>query len=947
MTDNTQSDINTFFNLESNQGGFNIIYTNIRSMRKNFDSFIININNSINRINIIILSEIWIGTDEVELFNIPGYVLFAECNDVYRSGGVLCYVDNSFDCNQLQLNMTTADALLLNVRFNRSYFKLLCLYRLHNFSENLFLDEISNVLSNINNNVIFVGDININIAATSAVSNNYSTLLYNNGFVSLINDPTRITNISKTCIDHVFVRSRNISKYKSAVFDEGITDHCILGISFRNNDNINLINNKISPNKSIIDFNLVKNKLQSTSWEEVYSERDVNLCYRKFHDLLIKIVDSCSKTFNSCHKLLKAKSLSPWINQQILNKFKKRKKLFKICKRRPYDNVLKNYFNKFCSDLSTQVSFTKNNFYARKIESCSGNVSQQWKVINSLTGVTSNKNVERIELPDGTFTAEPSVIADEINKYLISVQSDRPCTVPTVTFPLVRSYLQSFFIEPTDLNEIIHAVKNLKNKKSTGFDKISVELLKFIIDEIAPILVYLINISFSTGIFPEMLKLSSVVPILKKNNSFQLDNIRPISLLSVFSKLFEKIMVKRLLKYLDNLNFFSKRQFGFVKGKSTEDALTYITENIYSSLNSRLKCTGLFIDFKKAFDLVDHEILLNKLEYAGIRGIAWSWFRTLITNRKQQVKIQNTFSSTRTVESGVPQGSVISAVLFLIFINDLLTLNFNGKITAFADDIAIFYSHENELTISEQINSDLLLLRKWCLINKMQVNVNKSKFLNFSFQNFELPVPVKFHSASCNMILCNCQPLEKVNTFKYLGITLDKKFTFEEHISILHKKITSTIRKFYFLRNFCSIELLRSLYFALINSRLQYGILCWGGTYNFLINRLRTTQNYFLRIILKKAKRESSFPLYSQLKILPIQHLFIFKVLRLFFVRSGNLGTNNLYYATRFAHNRNYRLPKVNKTIFKHSITYLGPKYFNFLPLDIKNAANLKTFCKK
>lgn len=405
----------------------------------------------------------------------------------------------------------------------------------------------------------------------------------------------------------------------------------------------------------------------------------------------------------------------------------------------------------------------------------------------------------------------------------------------------------------------------------------------------------------------------------------------------------------RLESFLKKYNLLNSNQFGFIKGKSTESALTTVTEHIFNGLNSKLKTTGLFIDFKKAFDMVNHEILLNKLEAFGIRGVPLNWFRSFILGRRQQVKIKNTFSDPLVTHSGVPQGSMTSATLFLIFINDLLNINFHGKINAFADDIALFYTDSNLNTLTVFINEDLLLLKEWCTTNKMQVNVNKTKFMNFDLTGFDLPNPIIFHSSTCNIQLCTCQPLEKVKTIKYLGVLLDEKFSFESHVLNLHAKLRSQIRKFYFLRNFCDISLLRTLYFALINSRLQYALPCWGGAYKYLIDKLRTTQNYFLRIILKKPKRTSSFPLYQELKILPIQHLYVFKVLRLFFLRSGNrenVMPSNVY-NTRSFENKFIKLPKVNKVIFRNSLHYLGPKYYNQLPLQIKNSKNIRYFCRR
>jgi hypothetical protein len=321
---------------------------------------------------------------------------------------------------------------------------------------------------------------------------------------------------------------------------------------------------------------------------------------------------------------------------------------------------------------------------------------------------------------------------------------------------------QSMFVEPVDNEEMVATIKNLKNKKSTGFDNISVEFVKKVATIIAPVLVHVVNLSFMNGVFPEQLKTSTVVPIFKKAQSCKIDNIRPISLLSVFSKIIEKIMRKRLVQYLDRINFFSRRQFGFRQGLGTEDALLSVTDKIYSNFNTNKKTTGLFIDFKTAFDLVDHSILLSKLEAAGIRGTGLCWFNSFLSNRVQKVKILDHMSEPLTVRAGVPQGSVLSATLFLVFINDLLEIPFHGSANAFADDIAFFYS---EMTIHEiwtKINEDLEVLNVWCHMNKMKINVNKTKYVNFSLVNtFEFPVNLLFHDLNCLKINCKCEKIEK------------------------------------------------------------------------------------------------------------------------------------------------------------------------------------------
>lgn len=947
--------LNIFFNNQEQTTKFNLIYTNIRSLRKNFCSFLVELSKIETEIHFIVLSEVWIGSDEIALYNIPGFKAYFNCNDNYRAGGVVCFVNNYFVVNTIHFEFKTADILILNVKVNNLFLKLFCLYRLQQYSQNDFNAELSKLLEHITGNVIYVGDVNINLLSKDSTTLAYHSLLNNNGFLSLVNSPTRITSASQTCIDHVFVRHRDICSFKSDVFDIGVTDHCILGLKYVNpNCGINERLNDSHLNEAVgtryCDINLIKNKIKEVNFNHVLASNDVNLSYNKFQNILSHVLDSCMKNSSPNSKLNRAKNVTPWITSTILKKISKRKKLYKIYKRRPYDTKFESYFHRFSSNLTQEIDLTKNQFYESKLEKCKGDSAGQWRIINGLTGRKNNSTVDKIELHDNTIVSDPAIVARLINEHFISVQSGQMTSQGTVadgTLPSLYNQPRSFFFMPATVEEVKTVINSLKNKRSTGFDFINVEVVKSIANDISPALVHIMNLSFVTGVFPDMLKLSIVVPIWKKNDSLKLDNLRPISLLSVFSKLFEKICNVRLLKYLNYLEFFSGRQFGFIKGRSTEDALITVTDQIYNNYNLNLKTTGIFIDFKKAFDFVNHSILLNKLEAAGIRGVALDWFESFFTKRSQKVKVGNYLSTPHIVKSGVPQGSVMSATLFLIFINDLLELPFRGRINAFADDIALFYSHGQGQVIADSISHDMALLRSWCVKNCMEVNVSKTKYINFDSVGFTFQSQIKYHDLNCNAAICNCQVIEKVSSFKYLGVTLDEKMSWDIHITELHRKIRCSIRTFYFLRNFCNAALLRTLYFALVNSKLQYGITCWGSSYKYLIDRLRVTQNFFIRIILKQHMRESSAPLYKELKILPVQHLFVYKVLRLFYMRSGNRNNDNRYYMTRSAVQGVFRLPKVNKLFFRRSLLYLGPKFFNQLPDRIKYCNGNRLFCRK
>lgn len=938
-----------FFAYNENERSLNFLYANIRSIRKNFNTFLTEFSQIDNDVHFIVFSEVWIASHELYLYKIPGYNVYGCCNDNYRAGGVVCYVKNNIEASNENIRrMETADNLLLQIKIGKFYCNLLCIYRLQSFSEESFIDELAEILPLIRKNTIYFADGNVNLLNLNSTHTvNYQNIMNCNGYLSLVNVPTRITPTSKTCIDHCFIKCRNVSNYKSAVFDIGLTDHCLLGLKIVDK----ALSSGLSENanaiiyKNIIDYNLVKQKLCSIKWEDLYEIIDVNQCYNSFYNILNEVINSCTKSIVLKNKLDKARLKSAWITARILRKINKRNKLYRISKRRPYDIEFKNYFTRFSLDLKNEIDKTRNNYYSEQLVNCNGDTARQWRIINSITGGSSVQTIDKIELTDGTVIRGAQNIAEEVNRHLTDIANN---ISPSVTSVCERpNYIDSFFVNFTDTTEVINIINGLKNKKSSGYDNFNVNLVKCIAEEIANVLTYIINLSFSTGVFPDSLKLSIVVPLLKKPNLLNINNLRPISLISVFSKIIEKIMKTRLIGYLNNISVLSTNQFGFTKGKCTEDALIKVTDYIYSNFNENKKVTGLFIDFKKAFDTVNHSILLNKMESIGIRGVALDWFSSYLSGRRQRVRVAGCLSEALPVARGVPQGAVLSANLFLIFINDLLAQNLNGSVNAFADDVAIFYSDLNTQNLLEKINEDLITVRNWCKLNCMEINVSKTKFVNFALRGFDLPRSLVYHKYNCSSIVCDCQIIEQTATFKYLGVIFDEKLSWEKHIQELNNKIKYSIRKFYYLKNICSEQLMRNLYFALIQSRIQYGLIAWGGTFKYLIEKIRVTQNYLIRIIMNKNARESSFPLFVELKIFPIQHNYIFKVLRLFYNRSGNQGTNELYYNTRNVERLMFRIPKVNKSVFKHSFTYSGPKYFNQLPHEIRSINNQKEFIRK
>ena len=282
------------------------------------------------------------------------------------------------------------------------------------------------------------------------------------------------------------------------------------------------------------------------------------------------------------------------------------------------------------------------------------------------------------------------------------------------------SYPNTFYINPTCSEEIITITSTLKPKLSSGHDNVTNKLVKQIIDYIASPLSHIFNLSFSTGVFPADMKMGKVIPLYKSGDDNKFDNYRPISILQSFSKILEKLMYKRLQSYLDRHNILSDNQFGFRKGHSTIHPIITLVKDIIESNDKPTKdlTAAVFLDLSKAFDTVSHEILLNKMEYYGIRGKANLWFKSYLTERYQFTEFKSAISDVSSISSGVPQGSILGPLLFLLYVNDLHNAT-NLKILSFADDTTVYHSSSNIEDLANTINNELKSIHIWLCENNL------------------------------------------------------------------------------------------------------------------------------------------------------------------------------------------------------------------------------------
>ena len=399
---------------------------------------------------------------------------------------------------------------------------------------------------------------------------------------------------------------------------------------------------------------------------------------------------------------------------------------------------LKDLYKKFRNRVSDSLRESKTNYFYNYFHKNSNSMKQLWSGIKSVINIRQSSNINvisKLKDSNGNISSDPAVVANIFNKFFVNVSHNITKTIPRsnkspVDFMGDRTG-NSFFTAPSVPNEISEIISLLKTGKSLGPNSIPMKILKALSPLISSPLSQIINESFQSGIFPDKMKFAKVIPLFKKGCPLVASNYRPISLLSVFSKITEKVMYERLYKYLEKQEILYTLQFGFRASHSINHALVSLTEAIKNSLDNRKFGCGIFIDLQKAFDTVNHEVLLTKLEHYGIRGTVLDWFKSYLTDRKQYVSVNGSNSSYLNVTCGVPQGSVLGPLLFLIYINDLPYSSSKLTFYLFADDTNIYCEAENLDLLQGTVNNELKKVKIWLDVNKLSLNIDKTNFIIF------------------------------------------------------------------------------------------------------------------------------------------------------------------------------------------------------------------------
>ena len=783
--------------------------------------------------------------------------------------------------------------------------------------------------------MIITGDFNIDLLAHSQhlETNNFLNLMQVFNYLPTITRPTRFPEGeqqgSPSLLDHIYLNFYPPSI--SGILHYKVTDHLPVFINIvipKEANELNKINFRTFNDDNKANFT---RDLASIDFDRLLSlENDLNTNFNLFFDKIGELYD--------LHFPIKTKTLTTkrlenkWLTNGLMTSIKNKNRLFKQFR---LGNTTEAIYKSYRNRLTSLIRASKKNYYNNLFSNNKNDMKKLWKNVNLLTNnKTSNTKVNSIILKDKVLS-QPQAISDAFNNYFSNIASDLEVKLP----PSENDYMQymrgdfphSIAIPETSPNDLLKIINSLKNK-SCNVDDISVYIIKQNALLFARPLSFLFNQSVNTGTFPERLKHARITPIYKKGSKSDLNNYRPISNLNILSKIFEKTMKVYLVDFISKYNIINPKQFGFQKNKSTEDALINFSEHLYSQLDNSKSTLSIFIDFSKAFDTVPHNILLEKLKYYGIRGIILDWFADYLKSRSQHTIFENCASQSSLLSLGVPQGSVLGPILFLIFINDLPHVSDFFSTYLFADDANLSASGDDATLLINRANFELFKYNNWFISNRLTINILKTYYVLFANRRpAELPVLALKSNYTYEVI-------KRVTSIKFLGVYYDDKLHFKEQCNFLSNKLSRISALIYRIKDLVPTFVLKLMYESHVNSVLSYCNVIWSHTYQTHLDQIRKLLKRIIRNATHSEFLAPSAPLFKELNVLNFDGMSKYALGCYVFKNKDAL--HNLYIpAHRYNTRRNnlLRLPSHKTDIFTKSFIYQAPIMYNFIANNCPN----------
>lgn len=843
-----------------------VYYQNVRGLRSKLDNFRLEM--LVNDYPVIALTETWLNSsvNNSELF--PGNYNVLRCDrdesssGMSRGGGVVLAINNSIKVHRLaELETDAVDNIWARLKISNNFSVILALVyfppKTHISVFKAFFDKLDSFVIK-HEHILVIGDFNLQVFGSGydlAQGGEACKQLLFFGRLHNLTSKNNVLNFQGKTLDLVLsdisdlvVKQEynslvKIDRYHPALLIEWqvLMRGCNDGISY----------GKPSYNFAKADFLNIYQDIANHDWNDLLATFDcnqaVNLFYRKLHSILEHRVPILSKT--ACHKY------PSWFSYDLKILLKKKEKLRKRFKKYQMPHFYEQ-FKQLRTDIKLKIKVDYD-FFIHNIETnLSNNPKSFWSVMKKLR--SSDTGPSTMHLGDKEIEGNDK-IAEALAEYFQSVYQPSDLDLGELVRRARRSpvmeNVHGLFISEVSEVEVLTALNKLKSKRSLGPDNIPPYILKGCAEILVNPLRHLFNLSLKNNSFPDIWKVSKVVPIPKKGSKSDISNHRPIAIISSPAKVFESILYTRLLAHVKN--FITPSQHGFFPGRSINSNLINFCQYTMDLVDKNIQVDCIYTDFEKAFDRVNHLLLLSKLHYYGLSENSLKFFSSYLHKRKQFVMYRGFCSKNIVVDSGVPQGSNLGPLMFLIFINDITSCVKNSRILMYADDLKIFKNIES-IDDCHLLQSDINNLVTWSKSN-LKFNVKKCAVMTYTRKTG--PGILNFNYNMDGAVLC------RKSTFKDLGVVFDSKLYFSDHVLATCKAAYSVLgfihRSSSFLKNINSIKL---LFCSLVRSRLEYASVVWYPHQVYLLNMIETIQKKFLRLLYFKTFGYFTFDVpYSQL----------------------------------------------------------------------------------
>jgi len=944
---------------------------NCQSLKSKFEEFQIYIENLIENgciPGVICLQETWLNIDsDVSLLQLKNYSLLSKGKSCSLHGGVALYIHNDYKYKELCIDFSSPDwdgqfieLYCENSLFNDAKKITICnIYRppkndvndIKNFIEDL--EKLFNYLDR-EKNVIIAGDFNIDMLKINVNQhiNNYFENIISAGYVPCLTLPTRLSSSSGTLIDNILLKTSNHSDLLSGSLIAQISDHlpCFIAIKSRKiQKHTKYIRISTPSNDALKGLKSDLNQSEISKKLQQLHSTDINTNYNEFNQTLQKLID---KNFHT--KLVKFNKYKhkreKWITNGILNSISYRDKLYvrlkKTCTTSTHYLEIQEKLRSFNKILRSCIREAKKFYYENIFRKHKNDIKKTWDCINSILNKSSKTSRE---YPTSFIINDRNIenyseIVNEFNKYYTEIgpklaSAINPPENKSFEDYLITNEMPAFEFKYIESKDIIKVIDDLKSKSSSGMDRMSNRLMKHIKVELSIPISNLINQSFSTGKFPDQLKIAKITPIFKSKNEKIFANYRPISILPGISKIFEKIIYNQINDHFNKYNLFYTGQYGFRKGHNTEHVAIELLDRIIIEMEKNRTPLNIYLDMTKAFDTLDHNILLHKLKYYGIRNKALALFNSYMTNRYQYIVLNNSKSDLLPIKTGVPQGSILGPLLFIIYINDIVQASNIFRPIIYADDTTLFTticSSNTQENISKILNNELSKISTWLKLNKLSLNCSKTKAMLFHKPQKKIISP---------SLQIDGNEIEFVKQFNFLGITIDCNINWKYHSLNVTKKLSRSLGIMNCLKHILPLEAMIHIYNSLFLSHLNYGLFLWGWQCKNVGRLVKKA----VRIITKSKYNAHTNIIFKNLKLLNFENMCRLHDYKICFQLMNKLLPEYLSalglelqvcqsrYATRYAISKKFKLPYVKHEFAKQSIRYRFPNSLIYMPDSIRN----------